>query len=464
MFANKSTGEAEKSRIIPASRSGRGLVMQRKLEIGSVNDPMEHEADAVADKVMRMPEPPLLQRKCTGCREEEKALQKKELPVHASGSQSSELPPVVHEVLNSSGHPLDTSTRTFMETRFGHDFGTVRVHNDAKAAESARSVNAAAYTVGSDVVFGAGQYAPHATAGQRLMAHELTHVVQQRQSTVPRRQHSFGDEGYAGMEANSFGDRMAGSGLNNKISEQSGPSFQRKVAVDNPKALIPNPTGKGLVQTNAQTVEVYLQTLCSEGTVSVDKASGIVSIASGFCPTPMPPGVAGPVAPAPADKSKEPKGCNCLCDMVGSSKDYTIVVNDADWPHTSGRVVTAPSPNSPSHWGAATVSGKAAPIDPWLVLGHELCGHAWLSEKGLPDNNANRGEGGHQEAVARENELRSEHGIEARGSFKDPYCGESFSQDKTGPGPVVWSSYLKTCEAWRKKNYGSKYNINDKIP
>jgi hypothetical protein len=236
------------------------------------------------------------------------------------------------------------------------------------------------------------------------------------------------------------------------------------VNVDKPKNLIDNPTGKGLVQTNAQTIEGYLRTLCSGGAVSVDKGTGAVSIAGSFCPTPMPVGVMGPPAPAAADNSKEPTGCNCLCDMVGSTNDYTIVVDDKDWPHTSGRVVTTPSPNSTKLWGAATVSGKVMKIDPWLVLGHEFCGHAWLAEHGLPDNNATRGEGGHQETVVRENELRKEHGIEARGSFKDPYCGESFWRDKAGPGPVQWSIHLKRCEAWRKKNYGGKYKLSDKIP
>ncbi|HLM55850.1 MAG TPA: DUF4157 domain-containing protein [Pyrinomonadaceae bacterium] len=86
----------------------------------------------------------------------------------------------MHEALNSSGQPLDAQTRSFMESRFGHDFSRVRVHTDARAAESARSVNALAYTVGHDVVFAEGSYAPQTGEGRRLLAHELTHVVQQR--------------------------------------------------------------------------------------------------------------------------------------------------------------------------------------------------------------------------------------------------------------------------------------------
>lgn len=88
-------------------------------------------------------------------------------------------PARVHEVLRSPGQPLDAATRAFMEPRFGHDFSGVRVHTDAKAAESARAVNALAYTVGQSIVFGARQHTPHTNAGKKLMAHELAHVVQQ---------------------------------------------------------------------------------------------------------------------------------------------------------------------------------------------------------------------------------------------------------------------------------------------
>jgi hypothetical protein len=86
---------------------------------------------------------------------------------------------IVHKVLSSPGQPLDGGTRAFMEPRFGHDFSQVKVHSGERAAESARAVNALAYTVERDVVFGAGQYRPETMEGKRLLAHELTHVVQQ---------------------------------------------------------------------------------------------------------------------------------------------------------------------------------------------------------------------------------------------------------------------------------------------
>jgi hypothetical protein len=89
------------------------------------------------------------------------------------------VPAIVNETLHSSGQGLEKETQSFFESRFGHDFSKVRVHTGVRAADSARAVNALAYTVGRDMVFGSGQYAPQTASGQRLLAHELAHVVQQ---------------------------------------------------------------------------------------------------------------------------------------------------------------------------------------------------------------------------------------------------------------------------------------------
>ncbi|HEU0016072.1 MAG TPA: DUF4157 domain-containing protein [Longimicrobium sp.] len=146
------------------------------LAVGGVNDASEHQADAAASQVMRMPgaggsgapsigpAPAAVQMKAGG----------------PGGAEVAQAPPVVHDALRSPGQPLPASARAFFEPRFGHDFGQVRVHADPLAARSAASVNAAAYTVGNHVVFGSGRYAPESGEGQRLMAHELAHVVQQR--------------------------------------------------------------------------------------------------------------------------------------------------------------------------------------------------------------------------------------------------------------------------------------------
>jgi Domain of unknown function (DUF4157) len=93
-------------------------------------------------------------------------------------------PALVREVLNSPGQQLDAETRSFMEPRFGYDFSGVRVHTDEKAAESAKAVNARAYTAGAHVAFDTGRYAPTLTNGQQLIAHELTHVIQQSSGPV----------------------------------------------------------------------------------------------------------------------------------------------------------------------------------------------------------------------------------------------------------------------------------------
>ena len=117
---------------------------------------------------------------CASC-EKEKSTNKLQRAA-VNSEKINQVPPIVHEVLRSPGQPLDAHTRSFFEPLFGHDFSRVRVHKDAKAGESARAVNALAYTVGRDVVFDAGQFAPEMSAGRKLLAHELTHVVQQRGS------------------------------------------------------------------------------------------------------------------------------------------------------------------------------------------------------------------------------------------------------------------------------------------
>jgi hypothetical protein len=117
---------------------------------------------------------------CAECRKRRSSRTRQTRNSHAEAHTASFAPGTVKEVLGSSGKPLDPSTRAFMEPRFGHDFSRVRVHANPGASESPRAVNALAYTVGQDVVFGAGQYAPETTAGKTLLAHELAHTIQQK--------------------------------------------------------------------------------------------------------------------------------------------------------------------------------------------------------------------------------------------------------------------------------------------
>ncbi len=131
-----------------------------------------------------------LQRKCAcgeaaregECEECKKGASLQRL-ANGGGTGTAIAPPVVHEVLRSPGQPLDATTRTYLESRFHHHFGNVRFHSDAQAAKSARVVNAAAYTVGPNIVFGVGQFLWGTSRGRRLIAHELSHVVQQGAQT-----------------------------------------------------------------------------------------------------------------------------------------------------------------------------------------------------------------------------------------------------------------------------------------
>lgn len=116
---------------------------------------------------------------CAECGEKKLSLQRSTRNPELETREPDSVPPIVHEVRRSPGQPLDPATRAFMEPRFRHDFSQVRVHTDARAAESAREVNALAYTVGSNIVLASGQYSPTTLAGKKLLAHELTHVLQQ---------------------------------------------------------------------------------------------------------------------------------------------------------------------------------------------------------------------------------------------------------------------------------------------
>jgi len=196
LFLQRTAGNQAVQRLI---KSG---ALQAKLRIGQPGDIYEHEADRVADAVMRMPDPEV-GRQLEPEEEEEETLQAKplanqitplvqvqrqeepeedeeELQAKATSGRISEVNPNLEshiQSLKGGGKPLPESERAYFEPRFGQDFSQVRVHSDAQAA---RAVNARAFTVGKDVIFGAGQYSPGTREGQRLMAHELAHVVQQK--------------------------------------------------------------------------------------------------------------------------------------------------------------------------------------------------------------------------------------------------------------------------------------------
>jgi hypothetical protein len=188
--------------------------IQPKLTVGPVDDEYEREADRVADRVMRMPDPPpapkgnhiqrackhceeekarrvplAIQRMCAECEEEEEEEEAQRTPLVSAratpapaGAQSGGVAPEAASSIaaaTSGGSALPDSTRAYFEPRFGRDFSHVRIHTGAEAARSATAINARAYTLGRNIVFGSSEYSPDSIAGRRLLAHELVHTVQQ---------------------------------------------------------------------------------------------------------------------------------------------------------------------------------------------------------------------------------------------------------------------------------------------
>ena len=168
-------------------------IIQPQLTNGPSNNLYEREANAIADKIIQTPDnqllqskvsPVVVQRKCAHCEEEKDKLQRKE---GNNSAAAAEAPAIVNEVINSGGDRMDEGTRSFMDNRFGYDFGPVKIHTGTQAAQSAQSIHALAYTSGNHVVFNEGQYAPATDNGKRLLAHELTHVIQQNAGNISRK-------------------------------------------------------------------------------------------------------------------------------------------------------------------------------------------------------------------------------------------------------------------------------------
>jgi hypothetical protein len=211
-----------------------GRFIQAKLTVSQADDPFEREADSIADQVMRMPaltpldtaltccstQVPEVQRKCGACKEELPASafmdsvsepqlarkctecaeeEREELLLKESPGGSTSVQSIVRHG-TAGGQPLDSSVRAFFEPKFGYAFDGVRIHTSGPAAESARAVNAQAYTIGRDIVFGAGQYQPQTNEGKRLLAHELTHVIQQGGRSSLRRIHRAEDSSETAAE------------------------------------------------------------------------------------------------------------------------------------------------------------------------------------------------------------------------------------------------------------------------
>jgi hypothetical protein len=168
--------------------------IQAKLTIGDVADPLEHEADVVADRVVHMADPgfsnsgPSIQRKCSECEEEEETVQRQPLASFIQRKESGQGCTASSDVSTAiadtrgTGSAMQAGTKSFMESRFGADFSDVHIHTGDYAVQLSRQLNAAAFTVGNDVYFNHGKYDPQSSEGKQLLAHELTHTLQQSES------------------------------------------------------------------------------------------------------------------------------------------------------------------------------------------------------------------------------------------------------------------------------------------
>ncbi|KAA2238782.1 DUF4157 domain-containing protein [Chitinophaga agrisoli] len=159
------------------------LRIMPQLTVGAIDDPYEREADAMADRVMRKAQPFAIQRKCAHCEEEEKAQRTPFIQRQTTTNDTAtQAPDSITQGIRSSagkGAAMSQDTRSFMESRFGADFSGVRIHTGSEAAGLADSIQAKAFTVGNDIWFNSGAYEPGTAAGQHLLAHELTHTLQQ---------------------------------------------------------------------------------------------------------------------------------------------------------------------------------------------------------------------------------------------------------------------------------------------
>jgi LysM repeat protein len=349
-------------------------------------------------------------------------------------------PPVVHEVLRSSGQPLDAETRSFMELRLNQDlsrapvataqskltvgspgdyheqeaerlaaqvtrepekglravdFSHVRVHTDARSAQAAQSINAQAFTIGHDIFFGPNQYSPRTTSGQHLLAHELAHVRQQS------------------------------------------PVIHRSIAVADPDKTAPNIPPPYAEKTNAQLVQDWVGKLCPQGGWTVDGLGMVTSPSRRtFC------NLNAPAALGPKFQTSEtPVSCRCLCEAaapegkkvrvhvanyfnlgdevkdvnkagegkatwdMSKSPEYHVGVSGLNYKGALGAGdVVGPFPSDPAR--------KVVRDPPWLIFAHELCGHVSASPEVQNRKHAQTPEGS-VSTIDIENKIRQEHSTPA---------------------------------------------------
>lgn len=190
-----------------------------------------------AGKTCSCGQPVVANGECAACNAKRAVVQRQPAGTARTGSVS----PLVSDVLGSPGRPLDPATRGAMETGFGADFSGVRVHTDARAAASARAIDAQAYTVGPNIAFDASRYDPGSGPGRRLLAHELAHVVQQRGAPIAPQRFSLSQAGDAGERAaDSAAEAVVSGGLAPSQPKTAAASIDRKGHEDKAAASTPS--------------------------------------------------------------------------------------------------------------------------------------------------------------------------------------------------------------------------------
>ncbi|MEC4675502.1 MAG: DUF4157 domain-containing protein [Nitrospirota bacterium] len=288
------------------------------------------------------------------------------------------------ESMRGGGQPLPSSERAFFGPRFGYDFSHVRLHTTSKAAETARAVNAKAFTVGRDIAFGAGQYAPTTDTGRNLIAHELVHVVQQNHQLARRYDQP---------------DRR----ISQKLPADN---IARKWVVENPDVAVP---AGG--RTNGELLLDAFQNICGLAQLVNRGADKRLELA------------AGPPSP------NRTEGCGCLQTIendvanmeAGNASTLNTYPRIEVVPH--GWSYTSPDPNHPKvgarhpvdpfEWGYWTGSDRRQTKEFFRTVAHEVCGHMASFVSGVQSG---RGSGrGHNEAIIRENRVAAEHGVSVSG-------------------------------------------------
>jgi outer membrane protein OmpA-like peptidoglycan-associated protein len=348
---------------------------------------------------------------------------------------------------SEEGAPLPNTVRRDMELAFSADFSAVRIHRSPAVDQATSALHARALTSGHDVLFRSGLFQPGTTSGNRLLAHELAHVIQQQKGS-PGAAIDGGSTDPLEVAAEKAADQaVSGAAVTAVTNRATGrPTVQRKLEVRDPGGT---PAGAPAGITNATIVDGYVKGICPDFSVT----GGKVVPTGGACPV---PGAAG-----------APGSCGCLCTMHNLADVWTILVDDSDWPHTEpapARTVTVHSGFSGVEFGAWSKGSGRAMYQNWLVLAHEMCGHAQLFAGGIHPAGPAPTHGGrpsHDPTVAIETVIAAEHGIppaRRRGLFGDPHHGESFAriviaQFPPGSAAVAGLPVVETAKLATAKNF-----------